>query len=334
MNLDNFVRQREPTWRELQLMVNRAATKPQRLGPDNLRKLADLYRASAADLAIARREFPSDIVVTRLNQLVADARLAVYQRRRDRHAFVDFVTTGYWRRIRERPSLLILAAALLFVTWALCMQWAINDPATASRFLPDARGWTAPRIEGVADRSAVATFIITNNVRVVVTALAGGILAGLGTAAALVFNGASLGATSGFTIVDGNSHQLLEWILAHGFLELSCIVVAGAAGLRIGGAILAPGDRTRSVALVEEGRAAVEMVIGTALCLIVAGLIEGFVSPAWLGIAPALAIGATIGVTFWTLVFVRGQPDALRPRSETKGTGSTPGPAASPAGTR
>lgn len=334
MNLDNFVRRREPFWRELQLLVNRAGAKPHRLDPDTIRRLAELYRATAADLAIARREFPDDVVVERLNKLVTDARLTVYQRRRDRHAFVDFMTTGYWRRIRERPGLLLLSAALLFGTWALCMQWAISDPASAARFLPEARGWTAPNIQGAANRSAVATFIITNNIRVVFTALAGGILAGIGTAAALIFNGASLGATSGFTIVDGNSRQLFEWIPAHGFLELSCIVVAGAAGLRIGGAMLAPGARRRGVALVEEGRAAVEMVIGTALCLVVAGLIEGFVSPAWMGITPVLVIGSLVGLTFWTLVVVRGRPEAAPGEARGAEGRATPVPAAWPAGTR
>jgi uncharacterized membrane protein SpoIIM required for sporulation len=310
VNLDNFMAHREPSWRELQFVVNRAGAKGQRLDPAEIRHLGELYRATAADLAIARREFPTDAVTDRLNRLVSDARLVVYQRPRDRNAFLHFVTTGYWQRVRERPRLLIVSALLLFGTWALCMQWAISDPASATRFIPAASGWTAPKINGVAHRGAVATYIIENNVQVIILALAGGIFAGLGTVAALVYNGAALGATAGLSIVDGNSRALFEWIPAHGFLELSCIVVSGMAGLRLGGAILAPGNRRRGAALIEEGRAAVELVLGTAMWLIVAGLIEGFVSPAWLGIVPVLIIGSIVGGSYWTLVIVRGKPDA------------------------
>jgi hypothetical protein len=96
-------------------------------------------------------------------------------------------------------------------------------------------------------------------------------------------------------------------------LELSCIVVAGAAGLRLGWAIVHPGHRTRGAALRDEARATIEMVLGTAGWLVVAGLVEGFVTPAGVGFGAVLVIGIGLGALFWGLVLWRGrlQPGAV-----------------------
>jgi uncharacterized membrane protein SpoIIM required for sporulation len=89
-------------------------------------------------------------------------------------------------------------------------------------------------------------------------------------------------------------------------LELSCIAVAGAAGLRMAWSMVDPGRRTRGTALREEARAAVEMALGTAVWLVVAGIVEGFVTPAGYGLAANAVIGVTLGAVYWTLVVVRG----------------------------
>jgi uncharacterized membrane protein SpoIIM required for sporulation len=93
-------------------------------------------------------------------------------------------------------------------------------------------------------------------------------------------------------------------------LELSGIVVAGAAGLRMGWALIDPGNRTRGEALRSEARAAVEIVLGTAPWLVVAGLVEGFLTPAGAGLDAVLAVGLSLGAVYWGLVLWRGTPDA------------------------
>jgi uncharacterized membrane protein SpoIIM required for sporulation len=97
-------------------------------------------------------------------------------------------------------------------------------------------------------------------------------------------------------------------VASHGLLELSCIVVAAAAGLRIGEAILRPGRRKRGDALVDEARGAVEIVLGTAPWLVLAGFVEGFVSPSGIGWVAATAVGASLAAAFWALVVVLGRP--------------------------
>src|SRR4249919_3634414 len=111
-NLDEFVRDRAPTWTELEHLVDTAGGSPARLGADGVRRLGTCYRAAAADLAHARRRFPSDPIVARLEVLVRRGRHAVYHTSPKSATLREFASHGYWRRIRERPLLLLFAIVL------------------------------------------------------------------------------------------------------------------------------------------------------------------------------------------------------------------------------
>ncbi|MDQ1521236.1 MAG: hypothetical protein QOI55_2309 [Actinomycetota bacterium] len=226
----------------------------------------------------------------------------------------DFVTRGFWRRIAERPVPLLVAAVMLFAPALLAGYWAWRDPGPASGLVPaQYQSVTEPRPAGsdlgvsVEDQAALASTIFTNNITVTMLAFAGGIVFGLGAAYVLLTNGMLLGAVAGLAVGAGNGRPFFELVTAHGVLELSCIVVAGAAGLRVGWALVHPGYRRRGVALREEARAAIEIILGTAVWLVVAGLVEGFVTPAGLGLGPVLVIGLGLGGLFWGLVAWRGR---------------------------
>jgi uncharacterized membrane protein SpoIIM required for sporulation len=139
-------------------------------------------------------------------------------------------------------------------------------------------------------------------------AYAGGLTGGILTAFALVFNGLILGLVTGLVIEGGGGEALWRLVAPHGVLELSLIVVAGAAGLRTGWALLRPGHRTRVEALADEGRAGVEMALGSAALLVPCGLVEGFITPQGLDLPVALAFGFALGGAFWALVLWRGRP--------------------------
>ena len=315
MKLDRFVEERSPGWTGLEALLRDAGAKPERLGPERLRRLGGLYRSAAADLAFARRAFPHDPVTRRLERLVLDARQAVYADQGARRSVWWFLSTGYWRRVRERPWALITALVLLFAPLALAAVWAIDEPAAAIGVVPpEFQGAAEPggrgRAPTAADQAALSSVIFTNNIRVTFLVIAGGIFAGLGTAAVLIFNGGFIGAILGLSIENGSSAGFVEFVLPHGVLELSCIAVAAAAGLRIGSALVEPGTLTRGQSLRREARPAMEMVLGTMPWLVLAGLVEGFVRGATGGLFWALVVGVGLGVVFWGLVAWRGRPEA------------------------
>lgn len=316
MNLDRFLRQREPAWAELAELVQAARGRPEQLGPAGVRRLGGLYRAAAADLALARRRFPLDPTVPRLEDLVGRARHLVYATQARRESVRDFLGRRYWRRVAERPALLAVSALLLLGPLALSAVWAGNDPAAAAGVAPGALGGLADRGGGTdlglspAESTAMSSQIFVNNIRVSLTAFAGGISAGLLTAAALIFNGLFIGVITGLAVSAGHTGPFLELVVPHGVLELSCIVVAGAAGLRMGWALVEPGRGRRSQALALEARAAAELALGTVPWLVLAGVVEGFITPAGIGVAPAVAVGSGLGVAFWLLVWRRGRPAA------------------------
>jgi uncharacterized membrane protein SpoIIM required for sporulation len=316
VKLDRFVEERLPGWTGLDALLREAGAKPERLGPARLRRLGSLYRAAAADLAFARRAYPNDPVTRRLEQRVVEARQAVYADAGARRSLWWFLTTGYWRRVRERPWALVAAIVLMLAPLALAAVWAIDDPAAATGIVPaQFQGAAEPGGSRAAlsggDQAALASQIFTNNIRVTFLAIAGGIFAGLGTAAVLIFNGGFTGAILGLTIENGSSGELLRLVLPHGVLELSCIAVCSAAGLRIGWALVEPGTLTRGQSLRREARPAMELVLGTMPWLVLAGLVEGFVTGSLGGgLAAAIVVGAGLGLLYWGLVAWRGRSEA------------------------
>jgi uncharacterized membrane protein SpoIIM required for sporulation len=312
MNVRRFSDERKPLWRELSDLAARAGRRPDRLGATGVRRLGTLYRASAADLALARRAFPGDPVVPELEALVGRARPLVYSSPTRRRSLVEFVSVGYWRLVVERWLPLALSAALLFGSAVLAGGWALRDPGAAGGLVPaQYRSVTEPRSGtdlGLSpdEQAALSSEIFTNNIRVTMFTFAAGIAFGVGSALLLLVNGVLLGVVAGLSIGAGNGRPFFELVTAHGVLELSCIVVAGAAGMRLGWALVEPGTKTRQGALAAEGRASVQLILGTAPWLVVAGLVEGFVTPSGLGLGVVFAVGLSLGLLYWGLVVWRG----------------------------
>jgi uncharacterized membrane protein SpoIIM required for sporulation len=267
----------------------------------------------AADLAFARRAFSGDPVVRRLEELVARARHLVYSQSTSRTTLGWFVRRGYWRAVAERPVALLVSALLLALPASLAAAWALQDPAVAVGLVP-AEFREVVEVERqwedlpAGEQAQFSSAVLTNNIRVAATAFAGGITAGIVTVLMLLFNGTLLGTIAGLMIESGNGDGFVTLVAGHGVLELSCIVVAGAAGLRLGWAIVDPGRATRTVALVREGRASILLVLGTAPWLVVAGILEGFRGElAAAGPVSAAAVGSAAGAVYWALVVWLGR---------------------------
>lgn len=320
-SLPRFVERRQPAWDELDALIHRSRGPRSRLDAEGVRRLGRGYRQAVADLAVARRRFPGDPVTGRLEALVDRARPAVYGTVVERRSLVEFASRGYWRRVRERPVFLVVAALALLGPVLAVGAWSHADPEQGGRVAQ-----VSPLSAGLADgetrdpdvdkesdagvNTALSAEIFTNNVRVALMAFAGGLTGGVLTLVALVFNGLVLGLVGGLAISGGDGEALWRLVAPHGFLELSLIVVAGAAGLRTGWALLHPGHRTRVEALVAEGRAGVEMALGTAALLVPTGIVEGFVTPRGLTLPAALAVGIGLAAVYWALVVWRGAAPA------------------------
>ncbi len=305
MRRARFVDERSPEWAELEELLKR-----RRRSRDELLRLGSLYRAAAADLAVARRAFPGDPLTTRLHDLVVRGRQVVYgSEARRTSGVVDFLATGYWQRLRERPGLLALAAALLLVPSVLAWLWGLNDPGAAIGVVPEGFRRDGDPVAGrlsLSDEAGFAGQIFTNNIRVTFVAVAAGITLGLGTAAVTIYNGLILGALAGISQHDGSGELFVSLVAGHGVLELSCIIVAAMAGLRIGWALVDPGRRTRGAALRAEARPAMEIVLGTMPWLVLAGLIEGFFTGSAPSLVASLIVGFGLGAVYWALFWLRG----------------------------
>ncbi|HVW34690.1 MAG TPA: stage II sporulation protein M [Acidimicrobiia bacterium] len=313
MNLDAFVRERTPEWDELGRLVQAAGRHPERLGPDRVRALGSAYRTAAADLALARRRWPGDPVTVRLEDLVGRSRHLVYATTSRSASLREFLSRGYWRLVRERIGLVGLCWLLMLVPAVLVGAWAANDPAAASRFLPGQFRGVGEHGGGdlglaLGRQATLAGQILTNNIQVSFVAFAGGILAGVGTTLVLLYNGALIGGVAGLTWAAGQPGPFLSLVAPHGVLELSVIAVSGAAGFSVGWALIDPGRRSRRAALGLGARRGEEIVLGTMPWFVLAGLVEGFVTPTSLPLAGAFAVGLAVATPYWALVFWRGRP--------------------------
>ncbi len=210
---------------------------------------------------------------------------------------------------------MVASAALFFVPALIFGIWLANSEVALDTALPpEARDvYIQDEFEDYYSSAPAAQFstqVLINNIQVSFIAFAGGILVCLGTVFILVTNGAQVGMVAGAFHHVGEPGRFWGLITPHGLLEISAIVIAGAAGLRLGWTIIDPGDRTRTRAVAEEARTAVTIVLGLVAAFVVAGLIEGFVTPSDLPTAARVGTGVVVELAFvaYILTFGPRQP--------------------------
>jgi uncharacterized membrane protein SpoIIM required for sporulation len=278
------------------------------LSRDEVRELARLYRRTAADLAIARQEVRDPLLVNYLNGLVGRAHGAIYRNESSGFRVVlDFFRYDFPATFRATFKY-TLAAFLLTMLFAAIGALATSADEGFSEFVTPGirdeivahRNWTEKINEANPVHSAL---IQQNNITVSAMAFGGGMLFGLGTFYILMFNGLMLGEIV-LLAVRYEFHEILIFMAGHGVLELTAIFIAGGAGFMLASALIAPGDLTRLDALLVKGRQAVVLMLGCAIMLVVAGLIEGFISPAKIPWQFKIAVSAISG-TLMVLYFLK-----------------------------
>jgi uncharacterized membrane protein SpoIIM required for sporulation/uncharacterized RDD family membrane protein YckC len=277
------------------------------LRPNHLVRIIASYRQLAGDVARARSLGRDSILVRRLNNTAIRAHNVLYGYHRSRtRAGGPSWLVRFPIAVRAHAMAVMLSAVMTFgpsaVTYvAVQLHPDLGYDLVPSGFLDfePARDVSLHNIPGLA-RPVAASTIMTNNIQVTLLAFGLGMTAGLGTCLILVSNGMQLGAVAGWMTSRGNSRALWGWIMPHGGTELLAIVLSGAAGFILAGALIAPGNVRRSVALARVAKDALSIILGVMGMLVVAGLIEGFVSPSSIGYTARIAI-LSITLTGWFL---------------------------------
>jgi uncharacterized membrane protein SpoIIM required for sporulation/uncharacterized RDD family membrane protein YckC len=270
------------------------------------------YRELATDLARLRtasggREHDA---VYQLSRLVAAGHNLLYrQRSTPGRAAWRYLTSAVPSEIRASWAQIALAALLLFGPAVATYIAIVRSPEIGYELMP---AGMIERAESARAREAMgegylpkdeevplpilASQVATNNIGVTFAAFASGMSAGVITVLLLAFNGVMIGGAVGLFASMGVEHLIWAFVAPHGVLELFAICVAGGGAFHLASAILLPGRMTRREALVVRGRRAIRLIAAATMLLIVAGAIEGFISPRVWPIEWKFAVSAVTAV--------------------------------------
>ena len=274
-----FIRQNISKWRGAELVV-------ETISDTDATELADTYIDVTSDLAFAQTHYPESKITRYLNNLASALHNEIFRSHRYRWSrlltyWTQDVPLTMWEARRELLLSFIVFAASVFIGFLS----QLLDPEFCRIILGD--GYVDMTLQNIADGEPMAVYngdtedamfgsITMNNVRVSFVAFVLGIFTSLGTGFLLFQNGVMLGSFQTFFA----QHELLwESALAiwlHGTLEISAIIVAGAAGMAMGNGWLFPGTYPRIASFRHGARRGLRIVVGTVPVFIVAGFIESF----------------------------------------------------------
>jgi len=313
VDIDQFIAENRPIWDRLDYLTWHS----KQLNGTEVRELSQLYERTAGHLAYAQAHFTDTQAIAALTRRVVGTYGVLYGVRRHTWRTIGrFFSQTFPRTVWESGWYLLVSALALFVPAIVAGVWVDHSHAALNALLPAAVREAYVNHDFASYYSsepsaAFASQVYTNNVLVAFEAFAGGIALGLGTLAALVNNGLNIGFAGGMFYAAHRPAEFWGLVTPHGLLELTSVVLAGAAGLRLGWALVQPGDYPRSVALSRAGPQAITLVLGTVLTLAVAGTIEGFVTGSALPTTVRVGIGVVVELTFLSWVLLCG-PTASR----------------------
>jgi uncharacterized membrane protein SpoIIM required for sporulation len=319
MPIDKFINERKNVWQRLEELLQLLDRMTMRkLHREEVKELGRIYRRTASDLAIARAESRDPRLVNYLNSLVIRAHGRIYRAdAQGGQKIRKFFTHDFPQTFRRTLRYTVTCFAVFWIFAGIGFLGTRHDPefsqfAGISPYFREVvvnhrtHWW-----ENLNDANQIgSTRIFTNNIRVTFAAFALGVVFGVGTFFVLAFNGAMFGALLALTYRAGFGDDLLfGFVISHGVIELTCIFIAGGAGLLIGTALLMPGNLSRADALKSRGLDAVRLIIGCIPLLVVAGIIEGFISPQPIPSGIKIGIGVITGITLYSYLFLAGRDD-------------------------
>ncbi|HEY6465382.1 MAG TPA: stage II sporulation protein M [Candidatus Acidoferrales bacterium] len=296
-----WLEKRRPHWARLEQLIGADARRGiSTLAASELQELALLYRQTASDLATVREDASSTQLTIYLNQILGRAHNLIYMGRRAKPVGIwTFYKDTYPAIFRETFPDTFAAFVICLAAAVTAFLIAVGDPAFPRFFLGGSmidtiehhKMWTQSI---VTVKPLASSAILTNNLSVAFATFALGITAGIGTVYMMLVNGLLIGTVAGACWREGMSLQLWSFVAAHGVLELPAIFIAGGAGLGIARGLLFPGQLPRRSSLAIAGAQSVKLMLGTIPLLLIAGAIEGFISPSSLPIPVKFLLAAAL----------------------------------------
>lgn len=290
MEITLFLKENRATWAELEHLLARTAKHPKRVTADEIDRITLLYKKTSAHLAFIRTYYPQDETTFYLNQLVAEAHNFTYKHSyTSDHRLIRFFQTYFVGLIEKRLAFIGIAFLLFLLGAIFGFSSVYTDPLNLYAVLPSeiAENIDPERTGEGHDQinsPIISTMIMTNNIKVAFLAFVSGISFGLFTIYLLVYNGLIIGALAVVFLQAGKTYEFWAYILPHGIIELTAIFIAGGAGLYMGYRMVVPGRYSRKYQLLEAAKESAQLLLGTLPLFVVAGVIEGFITPSSLSL--------------------------------------------------
>ena len=311
MRQEQFIKLYQKEWQKLGAQIEQLESN-KKLDKDDLKDFPQTYRRVCQYLAVAKTRCYSNRLINDLNNLVLKGHQHLYrQRSRLMALIVEYFFSDFPRLIRREYKIVILSTALflgpLFATAMLVAHnenliYNIMSPVQVAKmeamYDPDKKH--ALGKERASDTDVMMFgFYIQNNIGIAFRMFAGGVVFGIGTVFFLLSNGYFIGAISGLMVNLQFYETFFPFVVGHGSFELTALIFAGAAGLKLGVSLISPGGLSRIHSLRMGAHEAVKFMYGATMMLFVAAIIEAFWSSS---IVIPISIKYTVGVILWLAV--------------------------------
>ena len=318
MNIQLYMKQHRSTWNELEQLLPSFTNSPKKISAYKIDLLTQLYKKASNHLAHMRTYHPEDEITDYLNQLVSQAHHAVFQEQyKSKHQLGHFFKVYFPALLLNRQRFILFAFGLFLVGALSGFIAILEDPSNLYAVIPKAiAGQIDPNHIGPegADipNASVSASIMSNNIKVAIFAFVGGITFGIATVYFMVYNGLLLGALAAVYWQAGKSYEFWAFILPHGVIELTAIFIAGGSGLYLGYRMFVPGQYPWRLQLIRTAKESVQLLMGTIPLFVIAGTIEGFITPSTLPLATKYTVaGGTLALLAVYYIYSR-----LRLRNE------------------
>ncbi len=312
MNIQRFLEKNEQTLTEFEAETFYQQKLSRKASLTQIMSFDYMYRKVLAIYAAARHNFPNTQGTQKIAEVVSQSHSIIYKDTIRKENFKKILSYRLFRSVYEVKSVLIFTVLVEVLGLVAGILWGTLDAGNATSFA-HSQGLNLGSFQGrfygtsIGLRTVVATEIFTHNIQVSVIVFLGGFLLGIPTVYFLFTNTVLLGVLGALEFKSGGGSSFIRLIVPHGVLEMSCITVAGIAGMRVAKALLVPGQFKRSYEMTQIMGPVIDALGLCSITLVFSGLVEAIVTSYYLNVVVALSVGILLGATFWSLIIIQGR---------------------------